>query len=89
MQIAEGAEARAEAEARDALMKLDAMAAGLQTLEKIKEPASEKEVLLKLRDFASGEFVPASGHGRVFAEPVEEELDFGEREVHFAGEADE
>lgn len=85
---AEGAEAGAEAEAGDALVKLDA-ATVLEAAEKFEEALRLSQTLLHFCDFAGGEFAPAGGDWRVFAEAVEEKLHFGEREIHFAGEADE
>jgi hypothetical protein len=69
-------------------MELDA-AAALEAVEKIEEALRLTQTLLHFGDFAGGEFAPTSGDGRVFTEAVEEELDFGEGEIHFAGEADE
>lgn len=89
MRFAEGAETGAEAESGDALMKLDALAARLQPLKEVKKPSGEEQSLLEFGDFARGKFAPASRDGSVFSKAVKEELDFGERKVHFAGEADE
>jgi len=45
--------------------------------------------LFDFDEFPRGEFFPARADGDVVAETVEEELDFGKRETHVGGEADE
>jgi len=86
---AEVAELGTEAEAGDALVEAGAGAAGLEALEKAEEAAGEEQALLELSDLLRREFAPAGGDRRAGAEAVEEEFDFGEREIHFGGEADE
>ena len=43
------------------------------------------EAFFNFEDFAMGEFFPTGSDGRIVAEAVEEELDFGEGEAHVAG----
>jgi hypothetical protein len=66
---------------------MDAVAV-LQAFEQVEQAAGEREALLELGNFASGEFSPAHGNRSAFAEAVEEEFDLGEGEIHFASEAD-
>jgi hypothetical protein len=68
-------------------MELDA-AARLEPAEKIEEALGLRETVLQFGDFGGGEFAPAGGDRSVLGKTVEEEFDFGEGEVHFAGEAD-
>src|SRR5579862_175880 len=68
-------------------MEVNALAA-LQAFEQVEQAASESKALLEFGDFAGGEFSPARGDRGASAEAVEEELDFGKGEIHFAGEAD-
>ena len=60
-----------------------------KALEKRFELERAGDVLLDFAKLATGEFFPARPDGRVVTEAAEEELDFGESEAHFGGEADE
>lgn len=86
---AKGTETRTEAEAGDALMELNAGAAGLEALKKMKQAPGEKKALLEFGDLARGEFAPAGGNGSALAEAIEKQLDLGKGEIHFSGKADE
>ena len=86
--MADGAEAGAQAQSRDTPVELDA-AAVLEAFEELEEALGLREAVPHFGDFAGGELAPAGGDRRVFAETVEEEFDFCEGEIHFAGEADE
>jgi hypothetical protein len=78
----------AEAEAIDA--ELEGGAAAMEkALKKGFELDRAGDILLDFDEFPGGEFFPALADGSVVAETAEEELDFGERETHFGGEADE
>jgi hypothetical protein len=61
----------------------------LKAMEERLEPEGAGDVLLDFGKFPGGEFFPARSDGRVVAEAVEEELDFGQGETHVAGKADE
>ena len=84
----EGPQAGTEAEALDADLKTRAAAA-----EKVLEYRFEAEGALNVAfdfgDFAVRKFFPAWADRSVVAKAAEEELDFGESETHFSGEADE
>ena len=64
-------------------------AAMAEALEIVQEALGEDEAVLEFRDFARGEFAPAGRDGGVGAKAVQKKADFGEGEVHFAGNADE
>lgn len=74
--MAQFAEAGAETEAGDALVEVDAGAAGLQTSQEAEQAAGKEQALLELGDLVCGQLAPAGGDGGVGAEAVEKELDF-------------
>ncbi len=84
----EGTESRAEAEALDTDLKGNAAAAEKVAQERFQTEGA-LEAFFNFEDFAMGEFFPTGSDGRIVAEAVEEELDFGEGEAHVAGETDE
>jgi len=84
----EGAQSRAEAEALDTDLKGNAAAAEEVVQERFQTEGA-LEAFFNFEDFAMGEFFPTGSDGRIVAEAVEEELDFGEGEAHVAGETDE
>jgi hypothetical protein len=86
--IAEGTQARAQAEAGDALVEPYA-AAVLQAAKEFEDALHFGQALLQFSDFAGGEFAPAGGYRSFFAEAGEEELDFSKGEIHLGGETDE
>jgi hypothetical protein len=84
----EKADVGTEAEALDA--ELEGGTVAVQ--EALKEGFQSKgtgDVLFDLREFSGGEFFPARADGRIVAETVEKEFDFGKGEAHVASEADE
>jgi len=60
-----------------------------KVLEKSFEAKPAREAGFDFGELSGGEFFPARADGSVVAEAVEEELDFGEGETHFAREANE
>jgi hypothetical protein len=78
----------AEAEAADASLERGAVAAE-EALEKRFELERTGDVLIHFGELSGREFFPSWADGGVVAETAEEELDFGEGEIHFAGETDE
>jgi len=69
------------------LLKRGAVAA-LKAMEERLELEEAGDVLLDFGKFPGGEFFPARSDGRVVAEAIEEELDFGQGETHITGKAD-
>jgi len=61
----------------------------LKILEKSFEPEPAGDAGFDFGELAGGEFFPARADGGVVAEAVEEELDLGKGEAHFACETDE
>ena len=59
----------------------------LKVLEKGFEAERADDVVFDLDEFFGSEFFPARADWSVVAEAAEKELDFGEGETHFAGEA--
>ena len=84
----EGTESRAEAEALDTDLKGNAAATEEVAQERFQTEGA-LEAFFNFEDFAMGEFFPTGSDGRIVAEAVEEEFDFGEGEAHVAGETDE
>jgi len=78
----------AKAQGSDALLEGSAVAK-LKVLEKSLEAERAGDAGFYFGELAGGEFFPARADGSFFAEAVEEELDFGEREAHFSCEANE
>ena len=64
-------------------------AAMLKILEKSFEAEPAGDAGFDFGELSGGEFFPARADGGIVAEAVEEELNFGKGETHFAGEADE
>jgi|SRR5690348_3543105 hypothetical protein len=86
--IGNEAEVFAEAEGGDALLEGGAAAAE-KALEKSFEAEPAGDAGFHFGELSVGEFFPARSDGSVVAKAAEEELDFGEGETHFSGEADE
>jgi hypothetical protein len=78
----------AEAEGADALLERDTATAE-EALEEGFEFEGAGYGLIDFGEFAGGEFFPARADRGVVAEAAKEDLDFGERETHVGGEADE
>lgn len=58
-------------------------------MEKGFEAEGAGDVGVDLGEFSRSEFFPAWADGSIVVKAAEEELDFGEGETHFSGEADE
>lgn len=82
------AEIFAEAEGGDTLVEGSA-AAMEKALEQGLEAKGALDAAFDFGDLAVGEFFPAGADRDVIAEAAEEEFDFGKREAHVAGKANE